>query len=734
MVMMAGGGAMGGVVRGLGKGIRLLALLSFLAASGRSVAADQEGNGKLAIDVRIVGIDGQPISERSTVTVWEKVETASEAEPRAYTWTDTQNGTLWRRVTSSNLRNTKDRFRTHSDLRPGVYLVTAFVGSSRDRMLGMAVSKPITLDGTEKTTLASISIQEGPATTLTILDRETGEPVAYPRPSIRLTRSDGLDAAPYPFKGSLNPADDGSFQIEHLAPGSYQLDVSAQTRSYGYPDYSLPEPIRFDVLPDQPTDVVANVVAHSIDESEAKKRWAWAAEGKVTDDHGEPLLGVEIRAASGWGTMFPSMPVFTGADGRYLIRFRLGRMGGNGVQCAIISARKEGYAERNLGRQGRLLAGPELPDDKSYSDQRVILPNKPCNIDFTMLPLPAVHGLLLDEAGKPLAGKGLSLQGDQSPSGTGGATTDNEGRFQLNQVPPGLPWWLLLADKELALPRTQPFTLLPAEEYHLVLRIVPQDDYHMLRIESLKGSKDCDVLAEVVGDDLRARPFVDAETAARAHEILDRMAHVNRRWFSSPKTDGTSDTGVNSFSYTFQFANGESQEITYDDYLNAKSWYREWYPKGISYTGAARVLSTLRDRVRFRDVQIDDEEVSIYFVLDRRSTVAAGNGVAGSWSGFSQGAVKEGRIKIDAERFTPISLEYEERREEYGDYVQISPDCYVPLSVQIDGKQHYRWQFRVWKPGLWLFDSSAGETEPIAWIINVAINGQPGECMAQLDK
>ena len=115
--------------------------------------------------------------------------------------------------------------------------------------------------------------------------------------------------------------------------------------------------------------------------------------------------------------------------------------------------------------------------------------------------------------------------------------------------------------------------------------------------------------------------------------------------------------------------------------------------------------------------------------------MAAGNGVAGSWSGFSQGAVKEGQIKIDAERFTPISIEYEDRREEYGDYVQISSDCYVPLSLRIDGKQQYRWRFRVWKPGLWLFDSTTGDTEePVAWTTNVAVNGQKGECMAQLDK
>ena len=183
-----------------------------------------------------------------------------------YTWTNTQNATQWQRVAhfsggTSKSRNGKDRFLTDSELRPGVYLVTAFVGLHRERMLGMAASDPITLDGSQKATPVTISVQQGPAVTLTILDRETGKPVAYPHPSVRLTGLDGLDVAPYPLKGSLNPADDGTYKIKHLAPGSYQLDVSARTRSYGYPDYAMPAPIQFDVLPDEPTDVVAKLVA-----------------------------------------------------------------------------------------------------------------------------------------------------------------------------------------------------------------------------------------------------------------------------------------------------------------------------------------------------------------------------------------------------------------------------------------------------------------------------------------
>jgi protocatechuate 3,4-dioxygenase beta subunit len=445
--------------------------LAELEASGGKMREE----GKLAVDVRISGVDGHPIDQYSAVTVWERAE-ASDVAPRDYTSTDPRDGAIWRRVSGSN-------------------------------------------------------------------------------------------------PGESGPTRNGKDRFEHLAPGPYQVDASARTGAYGYPDYRLEKPIAIEVRDGKPNDFVLVLQAQPLDEAEAQKRWPWAVEGVVTDQDGQPLEGVEIRAACGWGTLRSTMPAISDSRGRYRLRFGPGMMikneetgqWGAGVQAATISARKPGYAEKNLGRQGGLLMADRMPNHESDWDrEKIILPGKPYRVDFTMLPGAAIQGRLIDEKGEPLAEKRIYLNGDElapSSSVSASATTDVEGRFQFAGVAPGFAWWFELSDaKDFALPRTQPITLRQGEDYQLVLQVASQlGAGKMLRIASITDSQGRDIRDQAMGDDPRARPFVDAETAAKAREILDRVAEANWYWFGGPSDD------IKSFSYTFQLAGEEPRNISYED-------------------------------------------------------------------------------------------------------------------------------------------------------------------------
>ncbi|HUG93921.1 MAG TPA: M56 family metallopeptidase, partial [Planctomycetaceae bacterium] len=83
----------------------------------------------------------------------------------------------------------------------------------------------------------------------------------------------------------------------------------------------------------------------------------FSVRGRVTDDDGKPLAGVEIRVARGWGSLRTTMPVLTDGEGRYEIHFGPGMLFLDdpvNLQSALVSARKPGYYEKTLGEHGRL--------------------------------------------------------------------------------------------------------------------------------------------------------------------------------------------------------------------------------------------------------------------------------------------------------------------------------------------------------------------------------------------
>lgn len=174
---------------------------------------------------------------------------------------------------------------------------------------------------------------------------------------------------------------------------------------------------------------------------------AWRAFGRVTDGDGRPLAGVEIRALCGGPTPRRAGIATSGDDGRYELDFNpvIGRSRDNdpAAESTLILARKAGYYEQNLNRQGKCLAATAPPDDKQLKywhveQDRVFLPEKPLEIDFVMRPAGKVAGRLVDEEGKAVAGYSVSLQGPDLPpasSVVSDARTDDQGEFVLEDVP-----------------------------------------------------------------------------------------------------------------------------------------------------------------------------------------------------------------------------------------------------------------------------------------------------------
>lgn len=183
----------------------------------------------------------------------------------------------------------------------------------------------------------------------------------------------------------------------------------------------------------------------------------WSVAGKVTDGDGKPVKGATVRAHCGIGTLRETGSAVTGADGRYQFSFGPGMWSDNEamVQAATISVQLDGHFEKNLHRQGDLLAAMKLPADgnigwgnKTADD--VFMPGKTRTIDFVMLPATKVSGMVIHH-GHDLEGVQVSLVGEDMPpssSVVANTRTDGEGRFDLTEIPTGFKYQILVEPAE----------------------------------------------------------------------------------------------------------------------------------------------------------------------------------------------------------------------------------------------------------------------------------------------
>jgi hypothetical protein len=172
----------------------------------------------------------------------------------------------------------------------------------------------------------------------------------------------------------------------------------------------------------------------------------FVVQGKVTDDAGRPLAGVEVNASCGMGSLFHTGTAKTDQAGKYRLAFGPGGLVANtklgvGTQVATITPRLTGWYEIHLGRRGNLLMSEwkdklTAEDTKAYAG--VVAANEPYELNFTMTKGATIRGRLVNEFGTPVKGVEIDLTGDILPPSCGilaSVKIDDEGRFAFDSVP-----------------------------------------------------------------------------------------------------------------------------------------------------------------------------------------------------------------------------------------------------------------------------------------------------------
>lgn len=234
------------------------------------------------------------------------------------------------------------------------------------------------------------------------------------------------------------------------------------------------------------------------DKAEAQRN-PFVVQGRVVDEQGNGLSGVTIAANCGAGTLRRTGVTESQSDGRYELRFHHGiwfqretnQPPPANVQAATIFPSKPGYFDANLHRQGDLLMGDRMPtpgEDVGWKvdTNKLVLPNRPYELNFVLLPAAKITGLLHDETGGPLTNWSVCFAGEKLPPSSSvyqQVQTDASGRFQLDDLPTNGPWWLTAwrrgERKEL---RSEEFTLPKPGAYEFEVERVDANGAFVLKI------------------------------------------------------------------------------------------------------------------------------------------------------------------------------------------------------------------------------------------------------------
>ena len=326
----------------------------------------------------------------------------------------------------------------------------------------MALKLPFLVAGESDTAAGhtpplSVEVQLGRTAPLTLrfLDQQSQTPIDGL--AIRLWGSSGVPIVP--CHGTANyfewTSERGEVQYNYLQPGEYRVEVLGKRATVNH--FLEYEPMHVlqsvYVNADEPNELEVPVPSRSLTAAEIDQRFPFYVDGRVLTDQGEPLKDVEVRAATGNGTLRRGGSTRTDVEGRYRLYFGPGMLvmdsdyapRGVGIQAALISAHKDGWYETQLNQQGNLLMSDQEPlkiaelfEDmgevwERESIDQIVFPGLPREIDFTLARAASIAGPLVSNGARGIEDQQIYLSGHKLPPGSRilrSATTDDDGRFR----------------------------------------------------------------------------------------------------------------------------------------------------------------------------------------------------------------------------------------------------------------------------------------------------------------
>ncbi len=324
-----------------------------------------------ALTVRPIDAHGKSIS-RAYLMLWRALE-PHEAKPAKRVngqnsfgyydpviWEDQKQNARWVHAHSAYLNDGRHDWKEKAfhflSLKPGQYRVTAVTYRRKMKTpdpTPWGMSGPFTYDGTTPVSIDVVLTKGNADFAVRVVDMDTRQPIAGL--AVRLRTESGVPIVH--GRGSGNffewTGDKGEVRYAHLKPGEFTVQVLGKLAHVN--DFVQYEPVK-ELIPvvvkrgHNSTEIA--IVPNYLSQAEIDDRFPFSVFGRVTDDAGNPMHGVEVRARTGVGTLIGGGRTRTDSDGKFRLYFGPGLWLVNaeddvplgiGVQAAHFSAEKPGW-------------------------------------------------------------------------------------------------------------------------------------------------------------------------------------------------------------------------------------------------------------------------------------------------------------------------------------------------------------------------------------------------------